>query len=74
MQPYKSNSGKDSGVAAYQSRKDYILVLFKSGELYKYTYSSAGNKTIETMKKLASANKGLSTFISQKDPRYESKS
>lgn len=58
----------------YQSGKDYIIVQFKSGEVYKYTYASAGNETIETMKKLAADNVGLSTFISQHNPPYENKS
>jgi len=74
MLPYKSKSGKNSGIKSYQPGKDYIVVLFKSGEIYKYTYASAGIKTIETMKKLAAANKGLSTFISRENPSYESKS
>ena len=74
MQPYKSKSGKNSGVARYQAGKDFIIVQFKSGEVYKYTNASAGIEVIEKMKKLAAANNGLSTFISQKNPSYESKS
>jgi hypothetical protein len=73
MQPYKSKSGKDSGVAGYQAGKDYIIVEFKTGELYKYTYFSAGSKVIKTMKELALANRGLSSFISREQPSYESK-
>ena len=73
MQPYKSKSGKSSGVIAYQTGKDYIIVLFESGEHYKYNYASAGKTIIEKMKKLAEANNGLSTFISREDPPYESK-
>ena len=73
MQAYKSKSGKDSGVVGYKAGSDFIIVQFKSGDIYKYTYSSAGIKTIEEMKKLASGNNGLSTFISREDPPYESK-
>ena len=73
MKPYKSKSGKHSGVVSYQEGKDYIIVRVESGELYKYTNASAGVSAIETMKKLAAANHGLSTFISRKQPPYESK-
>ena len=73
MQAYKSKSGKDSGVAAFKNGTDYIVVQFKSGQIYKYTYGSAGAEAIEKMKQLALDNKGLSSFISREDPRYESK-
>jgi hypothetical protein len=73
MQPYKSKSGKTSGVAAYQAGNDYIIVKFRSDEVYKYTYSSAGKAAIEKMKKLAALNKGLSSFISKQNPPYESR-
>jgi hypothetical protein len=71
MKPYKSKSGKHSGVVSYQSGRNYIIVKFESGELYKYTTASAGVEVIEEMKKLAEANQGLSTFISQEDQRMK---
>jgi hypothetical protein len=70
MTPYKSNSGKKSGVAAYKIGEDYILVRFGSGQLYKYTYGSAGRPAVDEMKTLAIAQQRLSTFISQHNPRY----
>lgn len=72
MIPYKSITGKQSGVTAYEIGKDFILVKFNA-EKYLYTYTSAGSKTIETMKSLASSSSGLSTYISQKKPKYEKK-
>ena len=68
MKPYKSKGGKHSGVVGHQPGKDYIIVQFESGELYKYTNASAGTETIETTKELATATNGLNTFISRKDP------
>ena len=70
MIPYKSGSGKKSGVTAYQIGDDHIIVRFNDSENYKYTYSSAGSSTIEKMKSLALAQQGLSTFISQNQPGY----
>jgi hypothetical protein len=73
MAPYKSKSGKDSGVIAYEIGDDYIIVEFKTGDIYTYSYSSAGEDVIKEMKRRALANKGLSTFISQEDPGFESR-
>lgn len=74
MITYKSTSGKDSGVEAFEIKADSITVKFKKEiQRYLYTYSSAGRKVIELMKSLALANNGLSTFISQNDPKYERK-
>ena len=72
MTPYKSKSGKESGVEAYEIGTDFIKVLFK-GWVYHYTYGSAGQFDIEEMKSRATDGKGLSTYISQHDPPYETK-
>ena len=63
MQRYKNMSG-DSGVIAYEIRDDGIEVQFRDDHVYLYTTQSAGYENIETMKKLAIAGRGLSTFIS----------
>lgn len=74
MQKYKDITGH-SGVTDFEIGKDYIKVRFKSREVYNYSHTNPGKKQVETMKELALAGKGLSTFISQfvKD-EYESKS
>ena len=64
MQRYHNVAG-DSGVVAYETRPDGILVRFKSGDVYLYTHASAGRKNIVHMKRLAKTGQGLSTFISQ---------
>lgn len=71
MIPYKSKSGKPSGVTAYEIGDDYIIVEFSHHEKYTYSYGSASKATIEKMKKLAVAKKGLSTFISRENPGFE---
>jgi hypothetical protein len=73
MQPYNSISGKSSGVTGYEIGIDFISLQFINGESYVYSYASAGKANIETMKSLALANKGLSTYISQNKPGYERK-
>jgi hypothetical protein len=64
MTKYANLSG-DAGIAAYEIGDDSITIQFNSGEAYLYNYASAGPKTIERMKSLAVAGRGLTTFISQ---------
>ena len=71
MHPYRSKSGKISGVTAYETGSNFILVQFNYENTYKYTYRSAGKTVIEKMKTLALSQQGLGTFISQNKPPYE---
>lgn len=70
MTPYKSKSGKGSGVTAFEISDRYLKVQFNDKLCYIYDYDSEIPSTIEKMKALALAQKGLSTFISQKKPGY----
>jgi hypothetical protein len=72
MTPYSSRSGKRSGVTAYEAGEDYLLVQFHAA-VYKYSYASCGPTVVEKMKRLATASKGLSTFIARHQPAYEGK-
>lgn len=58
-----ANLSAESSVRAYEVGKDYILVRFKDGSLYLYTYASAGKANIERAKKLAYAGIGLGSWI-----------
>ena len=57
--------GGHSGVSAYNSGPNFIIVQFRSGERYLYNYVTPGRKHVETMKELAGRNEGLATYISQ---------
>ena len=72
MTPYESTSGKESGVLAYRTGPDFIMVKFEAG-IYTYTIRSCDADAIEEMKALATQQCGLSTYIAQNDPRYENK-
>ena len=74
MQPYANNSGQ-SNVVAYYIGDDFIVVQFPHNSFYKYTYSSAGQAAIESMKRFAESGSGLGTYISTKatQPDYASK-
>ena len=73
MKKYKNLSGI-SGVSGYETGNGFIKVKFNDGDIYLYTYASAGKKIINKMTQLAQKGKGLSTYISQavKD-KFESK-
>ena len=73
MTPYKNLEGH-SGVTAYKIAAESIAVEFNHDSIYLYTYTSAGKRVIEKMKKLAQSGKGLSTYISQKvKDKFESR-
>jgi len=61
---YKAVS-KDPGVDRYAVGKDFILVLFKEGDIvYVYNYQVTGRREVEEMKQRAVNGVGLSGFIS----------
>ena len=66
---YDSISG-NTGVVAYDLGEDWIEVTFTNNREYLYTYASAGQAAVETMKELAQGGAGLSTFIAQHQPSY----
>jgi len=70
MKPYRNLSG-DSGVIAYELRPGRIVVQFRGGAVYTYTDETASAPVVAEMQELARAGRGLSTFISRKQPGYE---
>ncbi len=62
MQRY-SDIDRDSGVVAFECAADYIRDRFSDGAIYLYTYASAGQLHIESMKKLAIRGDGLNAYI-----------
>lgn len=64
MEKYSNRSG-DSGVVRFEPGADSILVEFRGGRRYLYTYGSTGEGDVEAMKRLAAEGRGLSTFISR---------
>lgn len=67
-----ANNNRNSGVAEYQKGTDYLIVKFKTNKIYKYTYMSASQYSIEEMKKLADDGSGLGTYINKNKPGFES--
>ena len=64
MQPYANLSG-GSGVVSFEIGNGHIVVQFRDGWKYKYTFESAGTENILEMQRLALAGQGLNSFISK---------
>lgn len=64
------NSAGNSGIAAYEVGSKFIRIQFTSGNVYLYTYESAGEDDIEEMKELAREGSGLTRFINDFQPGY----
>ena len=73
MNSYISRSGKQSGVTGYIIGEDHIVVEFRGGTKYKYSHFSCGQTHVTNMISRANSQQGLSTYISQLKPEYESK-
>lgn len=68
MKTLYRNRGGDSGITYYEIFPDKIAVWFASGmrvEPYEYSYSSAGMKHVEEMKRLALQGMGLNEYINK---------
>lgn len=65
MTPYRNLNG-NSNVVAYEATEDSIHVVFKSGACRHYLYNAVrpGGATVEQMKRLAIAGRGLNSYIS----------
>lgn len=63
LQPYRNRSGR-SGVSAYAIGRDFILIEFGGGHVYRYDYAHTGRGHVEAMKQLARRGKGLATYVS----------
>jgi hypothetical protein len=62
MDIYKNLSGS-SGITRYQIEQTEIVIEFKGGKVYKWSYESAGRSNIEQMKAYALTGSGLNSFI-----------
>lgn len=64
MENYSNQSG-NSPITHYQIEDDRIIVWFKTGKSYTYSYRKAGRNNVEQMKKLAIIGKGLCAYITR---------
>jgi hypothetical protein len=64
VQPYLDRS-HNSGVVEFKNGLDFIIVRFRSGDLYVYSVERVGRDHVEEMKRLAVSGRGLSSYINQ---------
>lgn len=60
MKPYSSYG---SNITGYEDGDDYIKVEFANGDIYTYSFESAGKENVEQMIGLAESGNGLNSFI-----------
>ena len=72
MNIYKDLSGR-SAIAGYDIKPGAIVIEFRSGAIYTYSYGSAGAETVDEMIRLALAGRGLATFVSRNKPHFSTK-
>ena len=62
---YYANMRGNSPVIGYEIESNKIIVWFKGGRPYSYSYHKAGASNVEMMKRLARNGSGLSAFITR---------
>lgn len=72
MQKYNDRNG-DSNVDEFDFGQDFIIVKFRRGGIYTYTYTSAGPHHVEEMKRLARSHDGLNSYINKNKPQYSNR-
>ena len=58
-------TGEPTPIKGYDFREDSITIFYKDGSVHYYTRVSCGKDHIENMKKLALAQRGLNTYITE---------
>ncbi len=69
MERYANQRG-NSPITHYQIENERIIVWFKGGKSYSYSYQKAGRIHVEMMKSLARRGSGLSAYITR-NVRFE---
>lgn len=64
LQPYANRSG-DSGVVGYVIAGEAIVIAFTGGDCYLYDPVRPGADHVRRMQELATAGRGLGTYVSR---------
>jgi hypothetical protein len=73
MKKYYGQS-RDTGIEAFEIGTDNIILRFKDGREYLYSYVKPGKEHVEEMKKRAKSGNGLNTYVNQNvREKYEKK-
>lgn len=59
------NVGGNSGVRGYDHGEDWMVVMFADGSRYLYTLKSTDRNTLDYMRQLATAGKGLNSYLTR---------
>lgn len=64
MEPYRNRSGR-SGVDRFDIRPDGIVICFKDGGCYLYSFTKCGQSVVQQLIRLARKGCGLATYINR---------
>lgn len=64
-------AAKRTSVQHYILFSDRIIIEFREGEIYTYSYETTGSDTVEAMRQLARSGQGLNRFINAYQPGYD---
>ena len=54
----------------YTLFRDRVILEFREGEIYTYSYDTAGEQAVEAMRSLARGGAGLNRFLNTYRPGY----
>ena len=69
MKDYQ-NFNSRTGIEAFEDGDDFIRILFKGNNIYRYESKSAGKEVVEEMKRLANEGEGLTAYINTHKPNF----
>lgn len=64
-------ANKITSIQRYTLFHDRIILEFREGELYTYSYEITGEEVVEEMRVLARSGQGLNRFINAYQPEFE---
>lgn len=59
------NGSENAGVSDFEFTENGIILKFKDGRIYLYSYKRPGREHVEKMKTLALNGSGLTTYVNQ---------
>lgn len=63
-------ASKRTSIVHYSLFYDRIILEFKGGELYTYSYESTGVAVVEAMRSLAKSGQGLNRYLNETKPDF----
>jgi len=70
LKTHAKGASKKTSIYHYTLFRDRIILEFREGEEYTYSYESTGEDVVEHMRSLAKSGAGLNRFLNLYKPGY----